>query len=221
MPDFKPAWMLDQIREKTQVIYPGCWLGKQDLDPAKKDPGRPLIIWNHRWEHDKNPEFFFDALDRLKQKKISFSLALLGENFETVPAVFERAKERFKEEMAVCGYVESREEYISWLKKGAVVVSCALQENFGISVIEAIRFGCLPLLPDRLSYPELIPGEFFPEVLYQSMEDLVIKLEDRILNYHKYIPLQNRLSESMELFSWEIAVKQYDNILKKLKKILD
>lgn len=218
MPDFKPLWMIEQIRAKTEVMYPGCWFEKGDLDLAERDVTRPLIIWNHRWEHDKNPEFFFDALDRLKEKNIPFSLALLGENFEIFPMVFDQAKERFKNEMAVCGYVESREAYVSWLKKGAIVVSCAFQENFGISVVEAVRFGCLPLLPDRLSYPEIMPEDLHPMVFYQSKEDLVGKLIDRIVNYHKYLPLKNRLSKSMEPFSWEIAAKQYDNILKKLKK---
>jgi glycosyltransferase involved in cell wall biosynthesis len=217
MPDFRPKWMIEQIQEKSQVVYPGCWFEAGEMALTHGDVKKPLIIWNHRWEYDKNPEFFFDALGRLKEKNIPFSLALLGERLDLVPPVFDHAREHFKDELVVCGYVESRDVYQSWLKKGAIVVSCANQENFGIAVVEAVRFGCIPLLPDRLSYPEIMPGDLHPQVLYQTKEDLVGKLADRLLNYEKYLPLQKRLSREMEQFSWQIIVKQYDNALKKLK----
>jgi glycosyltransferase involved in cell wall biosynthesis len=46
--------------------------------------------------------------------------------------------------------------------------SAAIQENFGISVIEAMLMGCVPLLPDRLSYPEILPEEFHEHFLYKN-----------------------------------------------------
>ena len=33
---------------------------------AKREP---LILWNHRWEYDKNPEPFFQSLFRLKDEE--------------------------------------------------------------------------------------------------------------------------------------------------------
>ena len=98
------------------------------------------------------------------------------------------------------------------------MVSCANQENFGIAVVEAVRYGCIPLLPGRLSYPEIMPKDLHPRILYRTKKDLVDKLEDRLLNYQKYLPLQKRLSREFELFSWEIIVRQYDNALRELKK---
>ncbi len=218
MPDFRPGWMIRQIREKTRVFYPGCRFEKGIIDLKERDMNRPLIIWNHRWEYDKNPEFFFDALSALKEKNIAFSLALLGERLKRFPEVFTRAREEFKDQIKVCGYVESKNEYRSWLKKGAIVISCAIQENFGISIVEAVRFGCIPLLPDRLSYPEIMPEDFHSKILYRTKEDMLEKLEDMLLNYQKYLPLQKRLSKEMEQFSWEIIVKPYDIVLEKLKK---
>jgi len=218
MPDFRPGWMIKQIRQKAEVVYPGCGFETDMIDLKERDVKAPLIIWNHRWEYDKNPECFFDALSALKEKKIPFSLALLGEKYDIFPDIFKKAKEKFKEEILVYGYVESRNEYVKWLKKGAIVVSCAIQENFGISVVEAVRFGCIPLLPDRLSYPEIMPTELHSWVLYKTKQDLLKKLKDMIVNYLDYLPLQKRLSIEMEQFSWEIIVKQYDSSLKKLKK---
>lgn len=221
MPDFKPGWMIEQIREKTRVVYPGCRFEKGRIELKERELKKPLIIWNHRWEYDKNPELFFDVLAGLKEKNIPFSLALLGEKYDIFPDIFKEAKEKFKDEIVVYGYVESRNEYLSWLKKGAIVVSCAIQENFGISVVEAVRFGCVPLLPKRLSYPEIMPEEVHSKILYQTKEELMIKLEDMLLNYQAYLPLQKRLSVKLEQFSWKIIVKQYDMTLKELKNTLD
>lgn len=213
MPDFRPKWVIQKIREKTQVVYPGCHFEKGRVCLEERTMEHPLIIWNHRWEHDKNPELFFDALGSLKDRQIPFSLALLGEKYDIFPDVFKRAKEQFKNELVVYGYLESREQYLSWLKKGAIVVSCAIQENFGISVVEAVRMGCIPLLPDRLSYPELMPDDFHPRILYRSEQELKKKLGDRVTNYQKYQGLQESLSRQMEQFSWEIMIKQYDKAL--------
>jgi glycosyltransferase involved in cell wall biosynthesis len=213
MPDFKPGWMIRQIREKAEVVYPGCQFATGLMNLKKNNIIKPLIIWNHRWEYDKNPEAFFDALDALKEKNISFSLALLGEKYDIFPDIFKQAKEKFKDEILVYGYVESRNEYETWLKKGAIVVSCAIQENFGISIVEAVRSGCIPLLPDRLSYPEIMPGPLHSKVLYQTAQDFLKKLEDMLVNYKDYLPLQKQLSSDMEHFSWETLVKQYDSIL--------
>ncbi|MBU1342395.1 MAG: DUF3524 domain-containing protein [Proteobacteria bacterium] len=216
MPDFKPKWMIEQIQKKAEVVYPGCRFEKGGVDFENREVNPPLIIWNHRWEYDKNPEFFFDALNSIKEKNIPFSLALLGENYNEFPNIFNHAKERFKDQLVVCGYVEEQNKYLSWLKKGAVVVSCAIQENFGISIVEAARYGCIPLVPDRLSYPEIMPQDLHATVLYLTKQDLVEKLENMLLTYQKNLPLQKRLSNHMEQFSWEIMVNRYDTALEEM-----
>jgi glycosyltransferase involved in cell wall biosynthesis len=216
MPDARPGFMMDKIMKKASVLYPGCRFDSGPMALEERDQDRPLIIWNHRWEHDKNPELFFKALFRLKKEQVPFSLALLGENFETFPEIFTRAKEILKDEILVSGYVDSREDYISWLKKGAVVVSTAFQENFGISVVEAVRHGCIPLLPQRLSYPEIMPEDLHSRVLYDSEEDFFQKLRDMLTRYPEYLPLQKPLSSEMARFSWERMAKEYDRILEKL-----
>ncbi|MDY0374226.1 MAG: glycosyltransferase [Desulfobacterium sp.] len=143
------------------------------LNPGRKESFFPLIIWNHRWEYDKKPQRFFRALGEIKQRGIPFRLALLGEGVSKVSKAFVAAKEVFHREIVVFGHVESKQEYFEWLSQGHVVVSCAIQENFGISVVEAVGMGCIPLLPQRLAYPEIMPLEHHGSILYTSYSDLV------------------------------------------------
>ncbi|MCF6247988.1 MAG: DUF3524 domain-containing protein [Desulfobacula sp.] len=228
-PDYPPHKIVQIIREKTQIAYPGCRFETGPIEFDKKTPSLfsnqalprhvkpPLIIWNHRWEYDKNPEMFFDALEIIKDEGIPFLLALLGEKPGSVPEIFLDAKEEFESRIVIFGYAKSRQEYISWLKKGSIIVSCANQENFGISVVEAVRYGCLPLLPDRLSYPELIPKEMHSKLLYQSKKDFIGKLRDMLVNSESNKSLQIKMSEKMERFAWCTRVRQYDKALENLQ----
>ena len=219
MPEYRPKWVVAAIRAKTDVLYPGCRFaaGDEALEELSNQTP-PLIIWNHRWEFDKNPEDFFNALTAVLEKGLEFDLALLGENFQAVPKAFIRARSRYGRRILQYGYVESREEYLNWLRKGSIVISTASQENFGISVVEAIRCGCVPLLPGRLAYPEIIPQQYHADVLYRDHKDLVEKLCGLILNTQKLRKLRRRLSNAMARFAWENVIDRYDEELERLAR---
>jgi glycosyltransferase involved in cell wall biosynthesis len=220
MPEYRPKWVVNQIRARADVLYPGCRFAAEELaaeDFSRKLP--PLIVWNHRWEFDKNPAEFFQALDTVLAAGAEFRLALIGENSQTVPKAFIGARERYGERVVQYGYVESRRQYIEWLAQGSIVISTARQENFGISIIEAIRHGCVPLLPARLAYPEIIPAVYHAEVLYHNHQDLVAKLLDRITNFSDYLNLRRSLSTEMGRFAWENTIDRYDRELEDLTRL--
>ncbi len=219
MPEFHPRWVTEEIREKSRILYPGCRFPAEPPRPGHtKIAGRepPLIIWNHRWEFDKNPGQFFGALEAVRARGIDFRLALLGENFQKVPKPFLKAREEHREQLVHYGYAGSREEYYSWLKRGDIVISTARQENFGIAVIEAVRHGCLPLLPKRLSYPEILPDRFHDDFLYKDHTDLVEKLCLMLTRYTDFRRKAEGLPEAVGHFSWEKMIHEYDRELERL-----
>jgi hypothetical protein len=54
----------------------------------------------------------------------------------------------------------TKEQYYELLSRSKIAVSFAYQETWGIAMQEAIYSGCIPLVPDRLSYVEMYPGVF-------------------------------------------------------------
>jgi glycosyltransferase involved in cell wall biosynthesis len=158
------------------------------------------------------------VLEELNDMGLDFQLALMGENSGMIPEAFKKAEKKFKDRIVQFGYVPLREEYEKWLKRSAVVISTSIQENFGISVIEAIIMGCVPLLPDRLSYPEILPEAFHEHFLYKNRHDFIEKLSMIISDYKRYEEIQSRLAKEMTSFLWEYVISRYDRALERLAR---
>ena len=218
MPEFKPGWVVDAIRNKAGILHPGCRFTDDWIEPAPLPAGPPIIIWNHRWEFDKQPDTFFGALDQVARMGIDFRLALMGENYQAAPRAFAYAKRRFADKIVQYGYVRSKDAYVNWLKKGYLAVSTAIQENFGIAMVEAMRFGCLPLLPHRLAYPEVLPKEFHADFLYQDDADLVQKLATLLRDPQQFVCHRPVLAGMMARHAWSDVAVCYDRELALLAK---
>ena len=177
-PDMKfPAWE-KRIRDKSIILPPGIEPLQPDCDnndPPSKNCGPPVILWNHRWEHDKNPEHFFRTLYALDDQGLSFGLIVLGQSFARQPSIFREAEKRLAKRIIHFGYAASRQQYLRLLGRGDFVLSTAIHEFFGLAVIEAVRCGCHPLLPARLSYPEIFAKQYLYEdgEFLQRMADLL------------------------------------------------
>jgi glycosyltransferase involved in cell wall biosynthesis len=201
-PDMNLNGVMERIKRKSIVLYPGLDFADFDEPLAKKDQTVPVVVWNHRWEYDKNPEEFFSAIYDLKDMGVQFRLIVVGQSFQAIPVCFTEARSRLSSIILHFGYVPSRIDYVELLQQGNVVVSTALQEFFGISVLEAVRAGCQPLVPERLSYPELFEKKF----LY-SKGELVERLAV-ILNENKRLSDKERIKITHK-YDWEYCKENY------------
>ena len=149
------------LRNKSIILHPGMdftLLDSVKMDECEKNT--PVIVWNHRWEHDKNPSIFFQALFDLDKEGVPFKLIILCQSFTWQPTVFEAARRKLAHRIIYFGYAEDKRKYYELLGQGTMVISTSIHEFYGMSVIEAVRGGCRPLLPRRLSYPELFPDKY-------------------------------------------------------------
>ena len=210
-PDYNEIDSIEKIEEKAEVLHLGMDLQKFDKYKTEQNK-KPLILWNHRWEYDKNPTDFFKALYKMQEKNLNFEVVVLGENFRQIPEEFEIAKEKLKDKIVFMGFAQSFEDYASWLWKAHILPVTSNQDFFGGSVVEAIYCNCFPILPKRLAYPEHLPNQ--AKYFYKSIEQLTDKLENAILNFNN---LEN-LDATVKKYDWKIIIKEYDKKLEQIKK---
>lgn len=151
MPDYQPTAAIGQIRDKALIMSPGI----QEIPHKPRSGQGPLhILWAARWEYDKDPETFFQAVDLLAERQVEFRLSVAGEHFKRYPKIFDEARERHAERIVHWGYQPDRQAYEAVLQEADVMVSTARHEFFGIGVLEAALAGAFPLVPRDLAYPE-------------------------------------------------------------------
>ncbi len=153
--------ILREIAERSRVIWPPVELANgEDREVLHKasearNRGLTLVAWPHRWEHDKGPEELLE-LEQACGERLRIGWVLLGEQFRSRPPEFDAMMKSAGDRIIHAGQA-SRDVYLSWLHAADWVTSTARHEFFGIAVVEALLAGCLPWLPERLSYPELVP----------------------------------------------------------------
>ena len=221
MPDYQPFEAVTCIRAKAAVFPPGV---NRFAPRGAREPGPLRILWAARWEHDKNPEEFFEAIRQLKERHVPFRISVIGEQFRDVPEAFARARQQFAADIDRWGYQENRADYEAALLEADVFVSTAAHEFFGLSAVEATLAGAYPLVPNRLAYPEVFglqsdpaTQEFFYEGgatnLAERLASLARRVESNNSLFQAAAPIRNRLRR----FEWPSLAPLLDDAVEQIR----
>jgi glycosyltransferase involved in cell wall biosynthesis len=225
-PDYTNMHTVRDLREKSSVLHQGMNLSAHDEYRGARtkrtlhSAAPPVVLWNQRWEYDKNPSAFFRLMNRLDDASVPFQLILAGRHFEEQPDEFEQAFERYAERILHYGYAEDFAEYSRLLHKADIVVSTSRHEFFGVAIQEAIYCGCHPVLPNRLSYPELIPEShhkplLHAPILYEDEHDLFEIMRDILEGEERPLP-PDTLRKIPAALDWDEHVEQYDRLFEEV-----
>lgn len=219
-PDHQGLEYIDTISKKASLLPLGLDLGRFDRVPSEGKPDGlpPIILWNHRWEYDKNPQEFFEVLFKLKAEGQAFRLVVLGESYGKVPEIFAEAQKKLSEQIIHWGYANDFTSYAQWLKRSDILPVTSFQDFFGGSVVEAIYCGCYPLLPERLAYREHIPLDSQEACFYKNTDELLEKLRERVLDSGKRADSQ--LSDFVSKYDWQNIIGEYDRTLVEIEIFL-
>lgn len=167
LPDGVPMETLDLLADKSRVL-PVPIEDRLFVDREESlNRTFPHLLWNHRWEYDKGPDRLLLLLDELASRGQDFRLSVVGQTFRQQPEAFDAIRQRHGHRLVHWGFLPQRSDYDQLLREADVVISSALHDFQGLSMLEAMASGCLALAPDRLAYPEYVP----PSQLYPSVPD--------------------------------------------------
>jgi glycosyltransferase involved in cell wall biosynthesis len=159
MPDHAPLEIISQLEKKSSILP--VPIASAFFQQRPKNNTEPLtLVWNHRWEFDKAPERLYLTLKKLEKSTIKFRLHLLGERFRKSPLIFEKIQTEFAGSLGIIDYIEDLSHYQNVLANADIVISTSLHEFQGLSILNAVASGCMPAVPDRLSYCELFDKHF-------------------------------------------------------------
>lgn len=215
-PDNNELRSVEEIRKKCSVLPLGMDLKKLvELKPDRiEEYPRAVLLWNHRWEYDKNPEDFFDALFELQDRGVDFRLVVLGANFSRNPEIFDRAGARLADKILHFGFVEDERDYVKWLWHSDIVPVTSHHDFFGASLVQAMYCDVAPLLPARLAYPEHIPEKFHRTFFYKDQRDFINRLQRLIFNVK--VLRKQKTGHFVEKYDWQQLISQYDSALEQI-----
>lgn len=238
MPAPRNRTTIEEIRQKSRVVEPGLELSDQfsgegglELLAQKKTASRPMILWNHRREYDKNPEEFFAGMEWLRESGRDFELVVLGQEGRDEPDRWRAWRESLSDRIRWWGYCQNPADYADWLERAHYLPVTSHHDFFGLSVAEAVCYGVRPFLPRRLSYPLIYepdwPGWFYPTQREKSGEARPVPSEQPVwwellaadldqAGWRNREGIINRATWGRKRFAWPSQIRYFDEAVSNL-----
>ncbi len=121
-----------------------------------EDRGK-TIVYSHRFDIEKRPNVFMDIMDELWSKRQDFKVIITTsrEKFrsncsELVNRLY-NSKWNFEVKEGL-----TKAQYYRILASSRIFVSTTIEENFGYCLLEALTGGCIPVVSNLYSHPEIL-----------------------------------------------------------------
>ncbi len=218
LPDHVPnqQWLESRLAKTRVLPVPLHSVG--DIERRESDSLR--IVWNHRWEYDKGAENLCRAIEVLCERGVELELALMGQRFRKRPVAMDKLVQRLEAgsqsvKLSYNGFVADRVEYFRLLAAQDVVLSTSLHDFQGLAIMDAVQSGCLPLLPDRLCYPEFFAADYLYDSTPENGDGEAVALADKLTSWSASLAVRPPVPD-LRALEWAALRDQYRQCIEAL-----
>ncbi len=193
----------------AKVLYPPVpsTFFRRDLVHLNQKPRKDLVVTVSRFAPGKAVETI-PFIANLTDKNIRFVIMGLVHDKNVLKSVLKSI-----EKLGLADHVKvltnvSRQDMKMILSRAKIYLHTTIREHFGISIVEAMAMGCLPIVHNSGGAKEYVPEDF----RYKSLQDAAQKIHKALYNWSpgkakEMIRIAERFSEEkfsrefMKLFS--------------------
>jgi len=124
-----------------------------------------------------------------------------------IQKVNKKVEKKVEQELGIKIYreeVETWKDYNILLANSKVLLITSKEDTYNLTILDAIKCGCVPLVPDKLCFPEILP----PQWRYKDADDLISKLKYMFENDNFIVP---------DVINRDQVNNFFDNIIEMMK----
>jgi glycosyltransferase involved in cell wall biosynthesis len=185
----------------SKIIVTGNPMFREDYKEYPDVVKDNTLILPNRFDYEKRPNISLDFAYILKRRNPSLRIMVT-----TSRPKFTSNRQwlvQYARRLEADGVIEihaglTKEQYHRCLSEAKVMLSNTIEENFGYCIAEACHYGCIPIIQNAFSHPELV--QYDDRLLFNSEDEIIQKVEDVL--YDKMGPGPHFSSKGKEVQSY-------------------
>lgn len=207
---FTAKAIMDSFGIESKVLYPPIpnFFSQQHCTTTEQRR-EDLVVTVARFGYGKGVELVPDIAN-LTNKNIHYIMIGLAHDQNIIQAVRNKIKRLHLEERITVVTNASRQDIKNYLTKAKVYLHTMKNEHFGISIVEAMTMGCIPVVHNSGGAPEFVPDRY----RYSTIQHAAVIVNDAIQNWNsvkaeRLIQLAARFSETNFSKNFIQSFKEY------------
>ncbi|MEN3013342.1 MAG: glycosyltransferase family 1 protein [Endomicrobiia bacterium] len=216
--DFQRYFLIND--KKLKVIYDGISesykvLDLEEIEKFKKEKklgDYVLFVGNREWT--KNLFRLLEAIKILKRDGINLDVVIIGRKFEKYKKIDQEILLKYKDFVRLL-YDIPEEEKIKYYNACKFYIQPSLNEGFGLTVLEAMRCGCVCIVSNIKVFKEIFKDACFYFDPY-SVKDIACSIKTVFKNRTLQEEFRKKSLEISKKYAWSITATQ---LLRTLEKV--
>lgn len=159
-------------REKVELIYNSI-KKKEIFEGIKRKQVLTVGELNEETYLRKGVDRFIEVAKNFPEVPFIHIGKWTSTNYRYSDKIFRKLKEKSPENVHFLGFVEES-ILVKYLTESKIYLQLSRHEAFGISVVEAMNYGCIPIVSNSFALPEIVNNK---QYVSSSTEDALEKIK--------------------------------------------